>query len=221
MYNKTNKSMKNARNVMKVIAIAFGLLACANSSFGLDPSQSGQVVQGNNIVESAYDTADGSVAYILTHEGTPESDPVNKQAVSPLYIVVYPTEVSGTIGTVNCQHQPMDNCPTHGPVFAGLAKAMVPSVYGNGVWGHDHIGAFSAGRGNGGNFNVAWVPVAVLFKTADAATNHITTLQQLQAAEKANQVTEVWLWDAVFQGSSVSGTVYNNGTPITPAPPTP
>jgi hypothetical protein len=52
---------------------------------------------------------------------------------------MYPTEVSGAIGTVICAHQPLDNCPDHGPLLAGLAEAMAPDVYANGVWGHDHI----------------------------------------------------------------------------------
>jgi hypothetical protein len=204
-------------------------LLVAQAGFALDPRLSGQVeLRNGDIVESAYNTNDGSLVFLLTphekhgHDGDHDRDDDHEKSsgVAPLYIVVYPTSVSGIIKTVNCQHQPADNCPDHGPVFAGLAEATVPSVYGNGVWGHDHIGPFPASR-RGDSPSVTWVPVAVMFTTLEAASTHITTIDQLHAAEKAGQVTEVVLWDAAFQASQTSASVYLKGTPVPPGPPTP
>jgi hypothetical protein len=112
----------------------------------------------------------------------------------------------------------MDNCPDHGPVFAGLAKSTVPSVYENGVWGHDHIGAFPTSSKKHEEFTVTWVPVAVLFNTVEASQTHITTKEQLAAAEKAGQITEIILWDAAFQASQTTEGIYRRGTPVTPVP---
>lgn len=206
--------------VMPLALMAFMLLA-AQSGFALDPKLSGQVeLKNGDIVESAYNTNDGSLVFLLTPAAKNGDDDRKSDGVAPLYIVVYPSSVSGIIGTVNCQHQPADNCPDHGPVFAGLAEATVPDVYGNGVWGHDHIGPFPASK-HGEKAFITWVPVAVMFTTLEAASNHITTIDQLRAAEKAGQVTEVVLWDAAFQASQSSASVYLKGTPVTPAPAVP
>jgi hypothetical protein len=198
------------------------LLLISQSGFALDPQLSGQVALRNgDIVESAYNTNDGSLVFLLTPEKKSGQDGDRKSdGVAPLYIVVYPSSVSGIIGTVNCQHQPAENCPDHGPVFAGLAESTVPSVYGNGVWGHDHIGPFPASK-NGEHANITWVPVAVMFTTLEAASHHVTTIDQLRAAEQAGLVTEVVLWGAAFDASQSSASVYLKGTPVTPGPPLP
>lgn len=220
--------LSGSKLALATMLIAF-LALITEAGFALDPRLSGQVeLRNGDIVESAYNTNDGSLVFLLTphekhgHDGDHDRDDDHEKSsgVAPLYIVVYPTSVSGIIKTVNCQHQPADNCPDHGPVFAGLAESTVPSVYGNGVWGHDHIGPFPASR-RGENPSITWVPVAVMFTTLDAASTHITTIDQLHAAEKAGQVTEVVLWDAAFQASQTSASVYLKGTPVTPGPPTP
>jgi hypothetical protein len=200
----------------------------AQTVFALDPKLSGQVELPNkDIVESAYNTNNGTLVFLLTpapkQKGAPddnENAAAKSAGVAPLYIVVYPSSVSGVIGTVNCQHQPADNCPDHGPIFAGLAESTVPSVYGNGVWGHDHIGPFPATLKSGEpqHVNITWVPVAVMFTTLEAASNHITTIEQLRAAENAGQVKEVVLWDAAFDAFQTTMNFYLKGTPVTPGP---
>jgi hypothetical protein len=112
----------------------------------------------------------------------------------------------------------MDNCPDHGLQLAGLAKSAQPAVYGNGVWGHDHL---LAAPGSGGDFNILWEPIAVLFTSAAAANTHITTLAQLHMAEAHSQVIEIPLPPATFHCSVVPAAPYNNGTPVPPAPPLP
>ncbi len=203
----------------RMLVAAFVLLI-AHTGFALDPRLSGQrELPNKDIAESAYNTNDGTLVFLLTPAAHGDDDQ-KSNGVAPLYIVVYPSSVSGVIGTVNCQHQPADNCPDHGPVFAGLAESTVPSVYGNGVWGHDHIGPFPASK-HGEKASVTWVPVAVMFNTLEAASNHIVTIDQLRAAEKAGQVTEVVLWDAAFDAFQTTVNVYLRGTPVQPAPPTP
>jgi hypothetical protein len=174
----------------------------------------------HSVVEPAYDDRDGSIAYLMTPQNARLN--ANPGAVAPLYVILYPTSVAGVIGTVICQHQPMDNCPDHGPALAGLAQAAAPSVYADGVWGHDHlISAPPAPPGSGGEFNVAWMPVAVVFNTVEAAANHITTAAQLNLARALGEVTEVPLPPATFHGSPVAASVYQRGTPVLPAPPLP
>jgi hypothetical protein len=147
----------------------------------------------------------------------------NSHAVSLLYVIVYPTDVAGVIGTMNCQHQPLDNCPDHGPAIAGLAQAMVPGVYKSAaVWGHDHIlAAHPAPPSAVGDFNVAWLPVVVLFTNPAAASSHIKTITELNAAIAAGQVIQVPLPAATFNGSAVAAAAYDRGTPVPSAPPLP
>ena len=177
---------------------------------------SGEVQFARSVVEPAYDGRDGSIAYLMTPENAQVN--VNPHVVAPLYVILYPTSVADVIGPVICQHQPMDNCPDHGPALSGLAQAVVPAVYADGVWGHDHL--ISAPPA-GGEFHVAWMPVAVVFNTIEAAENHITTAAQLDLARALGQVTEIALPPATFHGSPVAAAVYQKGTPVPPAPPLP
>ncbi len=179
----------------------------------------GQVVVGQGTIEPAYNDINGSLVYLLTPNKAPMHANMD-HAVAPLYVIMYPTASAGAIGTVNCQHQPADNCPDHGPLLAGLAESVFPSVYGAGVWGHDHILSAPPAPPAIGDFNFAWMPVAVLF-TPGAAITHITTEAQLDAAVTAGDVIEIPLAAATFNCSVVSATVYNLGTPVEPAPPLP
>lgn len=186
-----------------------------------DPFPSGEVQLGQSILEPAYNDANGSLIYILTPIHAPlKLKPTTPLA--PLYVIVYPNSVSGAIGTVNCSHQPVDNCPDHGPAIAGLAEAMQPSVYQtSGVWGHDHIlAAPPAPPPSGGDFNVIWEPIAVLF-TDDTHITHIKTLSALMAAKDAGYVQFVPLLAASFYCAVVAASPYNRGTPVPPAPDTP
>ncbi len=209
------------RKPLWIVPVAIAILAIAPTVTLADSVPSGERVTGQSTLEPAYNDLDGSVTYLLTPNKAHFM--ANSRAMAPLYVIMYPTAVSAQIGTVNCQHQPADNCPDHGPELAGLAEAMVPSVYGAGVWGHDHIltapppGAPSLG----GDFNVPWIPVAVLFTDMQFASNHITTLAQLNAAILTHQVMTIPLPAAAFHCSAVSWQVYENGTPVSPAPPLP
>jgi hypothetical protein len=178
---------------------------------------SGQRQLGQNLVEPAYDGLDGSSAYLLTPLNAPA--PLDGQITAPLYVVVYPAAVAGTIGVVNCQHQPMDNCPDHGPAIAGLAEAGQPAVYASGIWGHDHLVTEPAA--NGGAFRIARLPVAVLFTNLAAAAHHIVTIAQLNEALAAGDVTTMALPGATLHGSSVSEATYDRAMPVPPVAPLP
>jgi hypothetical protein len=67
----------------------------------------------------------------------------------------------------------------------------------------------------GGDFNVIWEPVLVLFTSVDAAVaaGHITTLSQIRAAEAAGQAFEVPLPQLDFSCASVAAAVFASGTP--------
>jgi hypothetical protein len=204
--------------VLALVAIA--LVATVLRMTAVAALPTGERQLGQSVIEPAYNDLDGTFTYLLTPIKAPERASGN--AVAPLYAIMYPATVAAVIGTVNCQHQPMDNCPDHGPELAGLAKAMVPAVYGNGVWGHDHLlSAPPSPPPGGGDFNIAWLPVVVLFTSQQAASNHITTISQLKAALAAGEVTEIPLPAATFHCSTVPATTYNLGTPLPPAPPLP
>jgi hypothetical protein len=132
---------------------------------------SGERQLGQTIIEPGYDDRTGKLIYVMTPEGAPFPSHADAHAISPLFLIVYPNSAAASVGTMNCAHEGGDNCPDHGPGIADLAQATVPSVYGNGVWGHDHV---MDGPG-GSDFNVTWQVVVVLFTNAAAANMHITT----------------------------------------------
>jgi hypothetical protein len=210
-----------------VAALAATMAVIGGPAAGAASLPSGEVSIGNfptggSVLEPAYNDADGSMIYLSTPAG-PAVHP-NSHNVAPLYVIVYPTSAAGAIGTVNCQHQPADNCPDHGPTVAAVAKGLTPfdpgepGVYGGGVWGHDHILAAPA---SGGDFNIIWLPIAVLFTNSAAAKEHITTLAALRAAEARGDAREIPLPPATFHCGVVAAAVYNHGTPLPPAPPLP
>jgi hypothetical protein len=183
-----------------------------------DTLPTGEVTFGQSTVEPAYNDINGTIIYLLTPNKAHENANT-AHAVAPLYLIMYPASAAA-IGTVNCQHQPMDNCPDHGPAVSGLAETMEPSVYGAGVWGHDHLVAAPPSPPATGDFNIAWEPVAVLFLSPNAVT-HITTMSQLNAAIAAGSVRTIPLPAATFHCSVTAVATYRNGTPVTPAPPLP
>jgi hypothetical protein len=103
------------------------------------------------------------------------------------------------------------NCPDHDGLVAGAAGSIVPTVYGGGVIGHDHL---MAGPGRGGDFNTTWEPVLVLFTTTAAANEHITTLAQIKAAFDRGDVIEVPVPSLTFLCSVVPAVVYDRATPV-------
>lgn len=80
--------------------------------------------------------------------------------------------------------------------------------------GHDHLVGIAS---TGGDFNVLWVPVLVLFTNKAVANHHLTTLAQVNAALAGPNpdAIAIWLPPATFHCSVVSGAAYAQGTPWT------
>jgi hypothetical protein len=105
---------------------------------------------------------------------------IPKFEVQPFYLVVYPMSAKGKV-SVECTHDPADNCPDHGPLIAAGAAKLVPSVYGEGVLGHNHLSAPVASK----EYRVIAEPILVLFKTRAAANEMVTTKAQVMALVKS------------------------------------
>jgi hypothetical protein len=179
----------------------------------------GHFTGGGGAIEPAYDDTTGSLLFIQTPNGPPvhpamHIDPAtgSPKNVAPIYLPMYPVGSGIDPSSLNCAHMPADNCPDHGPEVAGAAMSIEPTVYGAGVVGHDHL----LGVANtGGDFNVLWEPVLVLFTSVAASMTHITTLAQIQKAEAANPPQVMLVPDppATFHCSIVSAAAYNHATP--------
>jgi hypothetical protein len=199
--------------------LSFGgaLLACALAVLAAlvpdaataDSVPSGERILGQSRIEPAYDYSTGALVYLLTPINAPfPATQIDQHAVAPLYLVVYPP---GTPGILNCMGIP-GNCPDHDLKIATAATKIMPSVYGtdpSAVPGHDHLAGVPR---TGGDFNVAWHVVLVLF-TPRATLTHLTTLSQLDAAKASDSVVEVSS-PTVFMCSVVPQTTYMMGTPV-------
>ena len=172
---------------------------------------SGHFTGGGATIEPAIDDSTGGYVYLRTPNNArsaknlpkkmvPFSDlgfslPVN---VAPLFLTVYPAGSNIDPATLNCAHIPADNCIDHGPAVAAGAVCIDPSVYAQGgtpdpncapdatappntsnVLGHDHLVGVAQ---SGGDFNVLWEPVLVLFTAVDPNQERITTLDQIETA---------------------------------------
>jgi hypothetical protein len=161
-------------------------------------------------VEPAFDDVTGTIVYLLTPDKAPFPSKANGRATAPLYLVEYPPGSPDRI--LNCMGIP-GNCPDHDLEVAGAATTIMPSVYGHDptlLPGHDHLVAPPA---SGGDFNVAWEVVEVLFTNKAAANTRLTTEKAIEDAVKRGDAIEVDLGFA-FNCSVVPATVYLRGTPV-------
>lgn len=205
--------------VLATSAVSAGSMPSGQRMFGhtsFDPLL-GVFVGGGGTVEPAYDDTTGTLVYLSTPNGVhlhlpKKIDPGTGMPVNvaPIYLPMYPTGSGIDPAILNCAHVPADNCPDHGPLLAGVAQSIMPSVYGGGVVGHDHLVGIAS---TGGDFNVAWEPVLVLFTNAEAATEHITTLAQINADVTSGDAIEVPIPPATFHCSAVSAAAYWRATP--------
>ena len=171
---------------------------------------SGERTFGQSTVEPAYDDQTGSLVYLLTPDKSPFPTKSNAHAVAPLYLVEYPPGT--TVTGFNCAGVP-GNCPDHDGEVASVAVGMKPAVYGTNVGlipGHDHLVAPPA---SGGDFNVAWEVVEVLFTNKAAGNTRLTTEQQIDDAVTHGDAIKVDLGFA-FHCSVVPAVVYWKGTPV-------
>lgn len=208
-----------------VIASVLGILAGQSAALaGTLPT--GEVTVGKSTIEPAYDYSTGNLVYLLTPSGSAAHiNPQFAHNVAPLYLVVYPNSDGAYSGPLNCEDttsNPVqtENCPDHGPEVAMGAANADPSVYasfydGNpadtvpNVRGHDHLVGIAS---TGGDFNVLWEPVLVLFNNAADAAQHVTTVAQISALGSA--LTMIPLPQLTFPCSVVGAGAYNHGTPV-------
>jgi hypothetical protein len=212
--------------VVAVSAISAGGTPSGQRMYGntsFDPV-AGVFTGGGGTIEPAYDDTTGTLVYLQTPNGAhvhlvSSTDPATGLPVNvaPIYLPMYPAGSGIDPSTLNCAHVPADNCPDHGPEVAGAAMAIDPVVYGHGVLGHDHLVGIAS---TGGDFNVLWEPVLVLFTNVGCTSgnptcnvSHITTLAQIKAAEAAGHAFEVPLLDATFHCSGTSAAAYARATP--------
>jgi hypothetical protein len=214
--------------VLLLVAGFFALAAGAAVALGSAASTptgerivGGNDAHGGTVVEPAYDDMTGAIRYLSTPRGA--SDPVksNPIAAAPLYLPVYPIgSAVATSFTLNCLDTTTtttENCPDHGPGVAAAAQAIMPSVYGVGVAGHDHL---MSGPASHGDFNVAWVPTLVLFTSKTAANQHLVTETQVEDAVDSGEAIEVPLDgtngtpNLTFTCAVVTAAVYAQGAPF-------
>jgi hypothetical protein len=163
---------------------------------------------GGATIEPAINDANGTLVYLLTPNKVLAHP--NAHNVANLYLTVYPAGSGIVPSTLNCAHVPGDNCADHGPIVAGAAATIVPTVYGGGVVGHDHLVGIANTQGD---FNIIWQPVLVLFTNAHAATTRLMTLDAINAALANHDVIEIPLPTLDFNCSVVSASVYDHATP--------
>lgn len=172
---------------------------------------SGERILGQVAIEPAYEDVSGSLIFLATPIKSPFPTHTNSHAVAPLYLVEYPPGT--TVGTtMNCMGVP-GNCPDHDLDVATVATTMKPAVYGTNpaaVPGHNHL---VAGPGSGGDFNVAWNVVEILFTNKAAANTLLTTEKAVEDAIDRGDAIEVDLGFA-FHCSVVSSAAYYRGTPL-------
>jgi len=185
------------------------------------PAPSGDVtgerIFGNAAIEPAFNADSGEPMYLLTPINAPLPSKANSHAVSPLYIVAYP---SGSTALsegehFNCEGVP-GNCPDHDGLVATTAvntgATYDPDLYGDdpgAVPGHDHV-ADPPGKPD---FNIAWEVVEVVFTNATAANTRLTTDAQIDAAVEAGDAVLVDLGFA-FNCNVVPEALYWRGQPV-------
>lgn len=196
--------------VRRLMLMAVAVITTLGVSVGpaaADSIPSGERLQGQSVLEPVYnDEQAGQIGFISTPLHAPLN--ANPRAWAPFFVPVYP--VGSTVGTLLCQTTPVENCPDHGPQIAAAAEAAVPSVYGVGVLGHDHLMDFPGGA----DFNVAWEPILVLFTSTAAANEHLLTDQQIDDAVTRGDAFEIPASALTFHCAKVASRVYELGTPV-------
>ena len=182
----------------------------ANTQSGLAGAlPTGEHMLGHSLIEPAWEDVSSTIIYLLTPLGSPFPTHTSSHAVAPLYLVEYPP--GSNVGTMNCMGVP-GNCPDHDIEVATAATQIMPSVYGNDptlVPGHDHL---VAGPASGGDFNISWEVVEVLF-TSKAAVRRLTTEKAVDDAIAHGDAIEADLGFA-FHCSVVPAAPYLRGMPV-------
>ena len=181
----------------------------ASASTGSLPWYSGMRALGQSTIEPAVDYANGRETFLHTPNTGPfcagpptctSPQPPFSSVSAPLYLVLYPDSSTIPASTLNCTPY---NCN----------HAQIP-----GIKGHDHL----VGLANtGGDFNVPWHVIGVVFTGNDPAAQNtrILTLDQLNTELNDHDVAE-FDTGIYFMCSRVSASPYQHATPLSfPWPP--
>jgi len=193
---------------------------------------SGHFVGGGGAIEPAFDDSTGTLVYLRTPNNNQNAKNLPDKMVpfgdlgfslpvntAPIFLPVYPAGSGIDSATLNCDHLvPLnpgpgtgDNCIDHGNAVAGAAMSIDPAVYGGGVLGHDHLVGIAK---TGGDFNVLWEPVLVLFTSVNPNQERITTLDQIETAVNVTHTAFlVPLPPLTFHCSAEGSAAYDNATP--------
>jgi hypothetical protein len=188
-------------------------------------------VGGGGAIEPAFDDSTGTIVYLRTPNHTqnaknlpgkmvPFGDlgfslPIN---VAPIFLPVYPVGSNIDPTTLNCDHvAPLnpgpgtgDNCIDHGNLVAAAAVGSGLPAYAGGVLGHDHLVGIAK---TGGDFNVLWEPVLVLFKNVNPTQERITMLSQIEDAYHAGTIILAPAPSLTFHCSAEGSAAYDKATP--------
>lgn len=192
-----------------IVGTAAALMLFALASVAVaDPIPTGQRTFHNNSLEPVYNAANGQIGFLMEPAGKMHASPT---AWAPIYVVVYPTGTTAA-STFSCMHFGLnnDNCPSHGNAIAGIAAGTEPSVYGAGVVGHDHVLDFPGGD----DFNIAWEPVVVLFKSKADANEHVITDARIDELYSEGKVDLIPLPPATFLCAIVPQRIWDMATPV-------
>lgn len=226
---------RDLRVLLSYIAVAATILSflptClfAKQQVTEPPYVSGQSTTRNGFVQVALDGETGKTVFILTPNKAPAPTYTNYIAQAPIYLVVYPTTSTIPADHLDCT---VTNCnglnvlPFANSDYGALSATDSACVDFNAgkacseVEGHDHIVGTPF---TGGDFNVAWRKVLVVFTHAgflDGAINtRITSVNQLDGLIAAGDVTTMNVPASSFNCSLVPETVYSLGSPVTVAYP--
>lgn len=194
------------RATLLLAAALFVLVTLGASSAGSQPLPTGERAVGNGsvFIGPVYDFS-GAIGYITMPQKVSRPVQSSPSVGIDFYMVQYP--ITSTVGTLNCLDFPVENCPDHGPAQAEGAAFIMPSVYGAGSLGHDHLMDTSNGNGP-----YICHTIFVLFTNPFAANEHITTKAQLDAAAQRFDVIEIPIPLSFICGLG-NEALYNRGVP--------
>jgi len=163
----------------------------------------GHFVGGGGTIEPAYNDGTGALIYLQT----PNNAHVHGggKNVAPLCLPMYPVGSGIDPASLNCAHVQADLT-----TVVGVAEGAEPDVYSRGVLGHDHLAGIAS---SGGDFNVIWEPILVVFTSLKASMQHITTLAQVMKVLGDGDAIPIAIPQAEFHCSVVSAASYARGTP--------
>jgi hypothetical protein len=208
-------------------SVAAGVFGLSATYAAAEAAVSGQTHFGQVTVEPAIDDVTGDQVFLMTPDKAPFPSKANPAAQEELYLVAYPTSSTLAASGFNCQPTNCDHLnvlPFPNPTYdsnsgdlAGTSKACVDYNSGNPCTvykGHDHLVGIAS---TGGEFNVAWKVILVLFtKTGvdDGAMNtRVTTLNQINGLIASGDAV-LAPTPIVFNCQAVSETTYLRGTPL-------